>query len=169
MVCSSDLQWCLGGIGFNHSSMCFLKPSISIVIGLIGGAIYSGSSRLLKTMKIDDPLDAFPVHGVCGAWGVLSVGIFAYDSDDLVMAGYSTDVSQIYRLGIQVLAIVVISLWSMVNGIIIFGGMDYFNMLRVNLETEIKGLDIGEHGGSGYSKVQMADIVECTMTTAAEP
>ena len=42
-------------------------------------------------------------------------------------------------------------------------------MLRVDLEIEIKGLDMDEHGGSGYSKVQMADIVECTMTAAAEP
>ena len=92
-------------------------------------------------MKIDDPLDAFPVHGVCGAWGVISVGIFAYDSDDIAMAGYSTDVSQIYRLGIQVLAIVVISLWSMVNGIVENLSCALFVMLTGNIGECVCGSD----------------------------
>ena len=66
---------------------------------------------MLEKLEIDDPLDAFPVHGVCGAWGVISVGIFAFDDDDIAFAGYSTDVSQGYRLGIQMLAVFMIALW----------------------------------------------------------
>ena len=47
------------------------------------GAVCWASSRALEVLKIDDPLDAFPVHGACGAWGVIAAGIFAFDSDDI--------------------------------------------------------------------------------------
>ena len=108
----------------------------------------------MEKFKIDDPLDAFCVHGVCGAWGVIAVGIFAFDSDDIAFAGYSDDVvglSQGYRLGIQLLAVVAIAAWTVVNGLVIFGGLSFFKVLRVDLKTEQLGLDWTEHGGSGYS------------------
>jgi len=132
-----------------------VKPVTSILIGCIGGALCWAASKLLEKLEIDDPLDAFPVHGVCGAWGVISVGIFAFDDDDIAFAGYSTDVSQGYRLGIQMLAVFMIALWCIANGLIIFGGMAYFKVLRVDQETEEDGLDFKEHGGIGYSTDMM--------------
>jgi len=131
-----------------------IKPAAAIPIGLVGGTLCWASSKLLEKMKIDDPLDAFSVHGVCGCWGVISIGIFAFDSDDIAFAGYSDDVvalSQGYRLGIQMLAVVAIIAWTVVNGLLIFGGLSFFKVLRVDLETEQLGLDWSEHGGSGYS------------------
>jgi len=104
-----------------------------------------------EKLKIDDPLDAFPVHGVCGAWGVIAAGLFAIDEADIDFAGYSTDISYGQRLGNQLLAVVMIALWCCVNGLIIFGGMSFFRVLRVDLETEKKGLDWMEHGGSAYN------------------
>ena len=82
---------------------------------------------------------------------MISVGIFAYDSDDIAFAGYSTDVSQGYRLGIQLLAVIIVAAWCLLNGIAIFGVMSFFKVLRVDLETEKKGLDEEDHGGSAYS------------------
>ncbi len=70
-----------------------IKPWAAICIGIIGGILYWLSSNLLaKLLKIDDPLDAFSVHGICGFWGVISVGVFAYDKKDIAFAGYSEDV-----------------------------------------------------------------------------
>jgi len=48
----------------------------AVAIGLLGGFIYIGASELLKRLQIDDPIDAFPVHGACGAWGVLAAALF---------------------------------------------------------------------------------------------
>ena len=107
---------------------------------------------MLEKLKIDDPLDAWPVHGVCGAWGVIAAGLFAIDEDDIDFAGYSTDISYGQRLGNQLLAVVMIALWCCVNGLMIFGGMSFFKMLRVDLETEKKGLDWMEHGGAAYNQ-----------------
>merc|ERR1719244_259054 len=136
-----------------------VKPSIAIIIGLIGGALCWSSSRFLERLKIDDPLDALSVHGVCGAWGVISIGILAYDADDISFAGYDSSISQGHRLGAQVLAVGAIAAWTIVNGLVIFGGLSFFKVLRVDLKTEQLGLDWSEHGGSGYS-TQMAYLDE---------
>ena len=53
-----------------------VSPEGSLVIGVIGGVVYSLSSVLLRKLRIDDPLDAFSVHGACGMWGVIAVGFF---------------------------------------------------------------------------------------------
>lgn len=105
------------------------------------GALCWAASKLLAKMKIDDPLDAWPVHGVCGAWGLISVGIFAFDDDDIALAGYATGVHQGYRLGVQLMAAIAIAFWCILNGLVIFGGMNYFKVLRVDQETEEDGLD----------------------------
>jgi len=131
-----------------------IKPATAIPIGAVGGLLCWSFSKVLEKFKIDDPLDAFSVHGVCGSWGVIAVGIFAFDSEDVAFAGYSDAVvglSQGYRLGIQMLAVVAIAAWTIVNGLVIFGGLSYFKVLRVDLKTEQLGLDWTEHGGSGYS------------------
>ena len=54
---------------------CYCVTTTSAwIIGCVGGFIYYKTSSFLLRHKIDDPLDAFPVHGVCGLWGVLAVG-----------------------------------------------------------------------------------------------
>merc|ERR1719229_273310 len=145
------LNGVLGGLVSITAPCAVVKPSVAIPIGLIGGALCWGSSKLLEKLKIDDPLDAFPVHGVCGAWGVIAAGLMAFDEDDIEFGGYSTDISYGQRLGNQILAVVMIALWCCANGLFIFGGMSFFKVLRVDLETEKKGLDWMEHGGAAYS------------------
>merc|ERR1719218_139246 len=53
-----------------------IHPRAAILVGFIGGIIYCGASELLQKLKIDDPVEAFPVHGACGIWGVIAVPIF---------------------------------------------------------------------------------------------
>jgi len=130
-----------------------VKPWAAILIGILGGFFYWCSSNCLeKFLKIDDPLDAFSVHGVCGFWGVIATGIFAYDQDDIAFAGYSDEVvglSQGYRFGIQLLAAIMIAAWTLFNGCLMFGILKACKRLRISEEDEKKGLDMAEHGGIG--------------------
>ena len=124
----------------------------SIVIGAIGGLFFFAASNLLVRLKIDDPLDAWPVHGIGGAWGVISVGVFAYDTEAILFGGYSEDVANLghgYRFGIQCMAAVVIAVWTVVMSGLLFGGLKYLKLLRIDEKDEETGLDLAEHGGKG--------------------
>merc|ERR1719399_678986 len=66
----------LAGLVAITAGCAFVKPWEAVIIGLIGGLVYQGASMLLNMLKIDDVVDAFPVHGACGIWGVLAVGLF---------------------------------------------------------------------------------------------
>lgn len=108
----------LGGLVSVTGPCAVVKPWAAIIIGITGGIFYWCSSSLMEKFHIDDPLDAFSVHGVCGFWGVLCGGIFAYDKEDIAFAGYSDEVvnlSQGYRFGIQLMAAVVIASWTLLN------------------------------------------------------
>jgi len=144
------LNGILAGLVSVTAPCAVIVPATAIPIGCLGGLLCWGSSKLLEKLEIDDPLDAFSVHGVCGCWGVISVGIFAFDPDAVEFAGYSQQ-PQGYRLGVQLLAVVAIIAWTSINGLFIFGGLSWLKILRVDIHTEKLGLDWTEHGGSGYS------------------
>jgi len=125
----------------------------SIAIGLIGGLLYVGSSTLLLRLKIDDPLDACPIHGVCGFWGVIAVGIFATE-EILEEAAYSATIRELTvgrRFLNQLVEAVAVMLWSCGTSVVLFVAIDKTMGLRISEEEEIKGLDKAEHGGSAYS------------------
>ena len=120
-----------------------VEPYGSFVIGLIGGFVYMSFSHLLVKLKIDDPLDAFAVHGGCGCWAVLSLGFF--DINEGVF--YKGDGKQI---GIQLMGIVVIFIWTALLSGITFFGLKKFNLLRISAKEENEGIDWVEHGGKAY-------------------
>jgi Amt family ammonium transporter len=113
----------------------------AIVIGFIGGLIFIGASALLKMVKIDDPLDAFAVHGACGAWGTLAVaffdftvGIFYSGSDGHAgMAGK--------QLGWQLAGIITIAVWTAGLSGITFFALRMAGLLRITAEDEEEGAD----------------------------
>ena len=61
----------LGGLVSITAGCGNIHPRGTIIVGLIGGVVYVASSELLQKLKIDDPVEAFPVHGACGIWGVI--------------------------------------------------------------------------------------------------
>ena len=61
----------LGGLVSITAGCGNIHPRGTIIVGLIGGVVYVGASELLQKLKIDDPVEAFPVHGACGIWGVI--------------------------------------------------------------------------------------------------
>jgi Amt family ammonium transporter len=127
----------------------------AIIIGLIAGAVIYGSVKFLENRGLDDPVGAVSVHGMCGLWGLLSVGFFA----DGTYGVYSLETPYVTGLfygggGGQLLAqfisVVVVATWSFVIGWITFKLMDKWFGIRVSSEEELQGLDIPEHGTPAY-------------------
>jgi Amt family ammonium transporter len=113
-------------------------------IGLIGAIVYSGISRFVLHRQIDDPLDAFPLHAGCGIWGVIAVGIFGSESPKGLLYG------NFEQLGVQLLGVVVIFIWTGATACAVFTVIDYYIGLRVSLQVEKIGMDEACHGGSAY-------------------
>ncbi|MGB0114349.1 MAG: ammonium transporter [Ilumatobacteraceae bacterium] len=127
----------------------------ALIIGLIAGMIVVGAVLAFDRIKIDDPVGAISVHGVCGAFGVLAVGLFATtdgsplgaDSvDGLFYGGGAT------QLVTQLIGVVAIAAFVGVAMVIIFGAIKMTLGLRVSEEEEIEGLDVLEHGSPGYGE-----------------
>jgi len=123
----------------------------SILIGIIGGFICFGASRTLVFLKIDDPLDAFPVHGACGAWGCIAVGLFCTSDYTYNTKGHE---GMFYGggelLGVQLLGVLTEALWVGGTTAILFFSLAMMGLLRVSEEEEEQGLDISEHEGPAY-------------------
>ena len=96
-------------------------------------------------MKIDDPVGAASVHGVCGTLGTVLVGLFAVDGG--VLYGGSWNL-----LTAQVFASLVVGGWAALMGYILFKVLDKIFGLRVAGRIEEEGLDIYEHGESAYNR-----------------
>jgi Amt family ammonium transporter len=124
----------------------------AVLIGAIGGAIVVFSVRMFDRVKVDDPVGAISVHGVCGTWGTLSIGLFA-TYDDAFLG--RTDAGLLYGGGIdqlvtQLTFVVVHAIWVCGAAGLLFLAIKKTIGLRVSPEEEIEGLDVMEHGTSGY-------------------
>lgn len=106
----------------------------AVLTGLVAGALVVGSIVVIdKRLKIDDPVGAISVHGVCGVWGTLAVGLFGGAS-----------------LGIQALGCLAAFLWTFPIAFVLFLVLKKAGLLRVSEEEEMLGLDLSEHGNEGY-------------------
>lgn len=111
-----------------------VEPWAAIVIGLIGGVLYSFWSRLIVALNIDDPLEASGVHYINGVWGVLAPIIF--DSQRGFVSG-SPDMGK--YLGVQVYGIICVTLWSIVFALLFFLPCQYFDVLKYHPVMELFG------------------------------
>ncbi len=136
----------------------FVNPTASAIIGFIAGVLVCVSVSFIEnTLKVDDPVGAISVHGTCGLWGVLSVGLFADGTSNYggswngvtgsVTGLFYGDASQLVAqlVGIATLVGFIFSLTFVLNWV-----LDAVVGQRVSAETEIAGLDIPEMGQLGY-------------------
>lgn len=129
-----------------------VTPVFALIIGLVGGVIVVFSVLAFDKIKIDDPVGAISVHGTCGIWGTLSIGLFA-KYDDAFLG--REDAGLIYgggldQLAMQFVMVVIVIAWVGVTSFILFGALKATMGLRVSEEEEVTGLDVAEHGSSGY-------------------
>ncbi len=128
-----------------------------MAIGGVAGVLVVLSVVFIDhTLKIDDPVGAISVHGVCGAWGTLSVGLFSIGGGPEKGLFYGGGAEQLINQAIGVGAVFG---WCIATGLVCFFGIKYTIGLRVTPEEEAEGLDIGEHGNEAYHSFQFASEV----------
>ncbi len=133
-----SLNGALAGLVGITAGCANVSPSSAIMIGAIAGIIVVFSVLFFDKIKVDDPVGAISVHGVCGAWGTLGAGLFN-------ISGTSAKI-----IGVQLLGISACFLWTFPMAFIMFKLIDKTIGLRVSPEEELEGLDHTEHGGIAY-------------------
>jgi Amt family ammonium transporter len=149
-----SLNGALGGLVGITAPCAVVSDGTSIYIGLAAGILVIFGVDWLNRWQIDDPVGAFPVHGICGIWGTLAVGLFGQQMlgapfDGLFYGG------GLVPLGIQLLGTIACLTFTAVAMFIIFRAIESVIGLRVSVDTELKGLDIEEHGMESYSGFQI--------------
>lgn len=134
------LNGALGGLVGITACCDAMTNSMSIVVGGIAGALVVLGVVLLDKVKIDDPVGAWPVHGLCGVWGCMALGILP---NTHLASGATSFMTQL-------IGTASICAWSFVTMSIVFGALKALGMLRVTAEEEQAGLDISEHGMHAY-------------------
>jgi Amt family ammonium transporter len=139
-----SLNGALAGLVAITSPCATVTPGSAIIIGAVAGVLVMFSVLFFDKIRVDDPVGAISVHGVCGAWGTLSAGIFAID-------GLSLSV-----IGVQLLGIAACFLWVFPTTFIMFKLIAKTIGLRVSPEEELEGLDLAEHGGNAYPDFEVS-------------
>jgi Amt family ammonium transporter len=137
---SMALNGALAGLVGITAGCANVTPTSSIIIGLAAGVIVVFSVLFFDKLKIDDPVGAISVHGVCGAWGTLAAGLF--NAEGATFAIIQT----------QVIGIVAAFAWTFTIMFIFFKLIDVTIGLRVTPEEEVDGLDWHEHGNEAYGR-----------------
>jgi Amt family ammonium transporter len=160
---SMTLNGCLAGLV--SITACCGSVSIfgAMLIGLIGGIIAVFAVLFFEqTLKVDDPVGAVSVHGICGIWGTLSVGLFGITAIDsgLVSDGllYGGGVGQFW---IQLIGVAAVFAFVFPVSLLLFKLIKATTGLRVSEAEELEGLDVSEHGNEAYADFQVyADVTD---------
>jgi len=158
----------LGGLVGITASCAVVDPWGAIIVGFVAAFVYHGGSCAMRKFKIDDPLDAFAVHGACGVWGCLSVGVLAAkeysyapaEGNEYRKGSNGTDLGPdagIFMEGsrgelfaTQLVGVIIIVLWVCSLSGLLFLILKKTGMLRVDENEEAMGADIAKHGGHAY-------------------
>lgn len=137
----------------------------AVIIGAVAGIIVVYAVAFFDGIRIDDPVGATSVHLINGMWGTLAVGLFANPNNFPQGGGEDAIAGLFYGGGIgqlinQIIGIVAIGLFTAIFSVVVWTILKAIFGLRVALEEEINGLDIGEHGMEAYSGfVKEADVL----------
>ncbi len=139
----------VAGLGTITPASGFVGPMGALVIGISAGVIcFIATGFIKRSLKIDDSLDVFPVHGVGGMLGTFMAGIFAASA--LGGAGYAEGMNMGSQVSVQLVGIVATVVWTAIITFVILKVVDAILGLRVTDEQETEGLDITQHDERGY-------------------
>lgn len=158
---SMTLNGSLAGLVAITAGCAVVNPVGACIIGIVAGiAVVVAIEFIDQKLKIDDPVGAIGVHGVCGAIGTILTGVFAVDGG-LAYGGGA------HLLGVQTLGVVSVIAWVVVTTTVLFKAIDATLGLRVTEEEEVVGLDKLEHGlTSAYADFAKASTVRKLKTKA---
>ena len=157
---SMTLNGVLAGLVAITAGCDMVSPAGALIIGLIAGVLVVAAVEFFdQKLKIDDPVGAISVHGICGAFGTIATGLFALDGG--LFYGGGTDF-----LVKQIIGVVTVAIYVAVTMTIIFKILDKLFGLRVKESEEIKGLDMEEHGLlSSYADFMQTSLEAQTSVT----
>ncbi len=147
------LNGSLAGLVAITAACAYVLPWAAVVIGLTAGILVTLGVDLIESFHIDDPVGAFAVHGVNGMMGTLAVGFLGQaeltlnKKAGLFLGGGSE------LLGIQLLGVVAIAVFTVGFSFLMFGGLKALGHLRVHPEGDRIGIDIYEHGASVWPDI----------------
>jgi len=132
-----------------------VESGSAFLIGIIGGFVYCGSSALVRKARIDDPVDAFSVHGACGIWGCIAAALFDFGAGMDKHHGWSTWSAVSYgeegadpkymttadALAANLAEVAFVLAWSGGLSAVTFGTLKMAGILRLDEETEMMGTD----------------------------
>jgi Amt family ammonium transporter len=156
----------LAGLVAITAPCAFVGSGSAAIIGVISGVLVVESVFFFDRIKIDDPVGAISVHGVNGAWGCLSIGLFAdgtYGDGWNGVAGTVTGLfygGGINQFWAELIGVVTCFITLSLVSIAVFKIADLIVGNRVSLDTEIEGLDIPEMGVLGYSGIVLDKLAE---------
>jgi len=148
------------------SGCAVLEPWAAIIAGAVGALIFFLASATILKLRIDDPLDAAPMHGACGMWGVFITGLLATKpytaqvyTEDVASAGFGLFYGGGGRLlACQVIAIITIAAWTVLTMGPFYYLFKRLDILRVSAAEEAIGLDESKHGGRAYNGERAVDV-----------
>lgn len=136
---SIALNGALAGLVAITAGCDIMSPAMAALTGAMGGCLVVFSVLFFERIRVDDPVGAISVHGVCGAWGTLAIGLFSSEAS-------------VGQLMIQAMGVAAAFIWAFPVSLVIFLAIKHTVGLRVSAEEEVAGLDVAEHGMSAYPK-----------------
>jgi len=138
-----------------------VESGSAFVIGIVGGLVFFAASTLLVRLKVDDPLDAFAVHGAAGAWGVLAAALFDWGKGFDRYNGFGgglgnaanandgkTEGQWAHGFAAAIVEVLVIMLWSGGVSTVVFLPLRLLGLLRADDESQDMGMDVAKHSPS---------------------
>ena len=145
------LNGSLAGLVGITAGCAFVTPINAVIIGVLSGVVLVISIGVIESMKIDDAVGAFSVHGACGAFGTLMIGIVG--SQALLGQASLFDGGSLDLLGAQVVGVVGVAVWVGVTSYIMFRVLNGIDVLHVDAEADRIGIDAYEHHASVWPNV----------------
>ena len=145
----------------------WVSPTGAVLLGGIAGVVVVLGVELLEWLRIDDPIGAVPVHGICGIWGTLSLGFFAcgkYGATGPIAPDASAPLTGLFYGGgttlllAQAIGSAIITLATFGSAMLVMWAVNALGVLRVTAEGEEEGLDLHEHGISAYPEYVISSI-----------
>src|SRR5580698_5627836 len=160
--CGMTVNGFLAGLVAITCPCYWVSPTGAIILGGVAGVVCALAVDLMEWLRLDDPVGAVAVHGACGIWGTISLGLLAcgkYGAPTTTGADNSAPVAGLFYCGgtaqlvAQCIGSASITGATFVVSMILMYAVKATGTLRVSKEGELEGLDLHEHGGSAYPEI----------------
>jgi ammonium transporter, Amt family len=145
----------------------WVSPTGAVLLGAVAGVVVILGIDLLEWLRIDDPIGAVPVHGICGIWGTLSLGLFAcgrYGATGPISPDNSAPLKGLFYGGgtqvlvAQIIGSACITLATFAVAMVVMLLVNATGTLRLPAEAELYGMDLHEHGISAYPEYVLSSL-----------